>query len=257
MPPLSTVQNSAKIWIKTLVTGLFSLSLFGCHPFKRLEYEFCRLKKQWYTAWRRARESVGADGKKWHSHFNVSGICILLHKLLFGSTQFLKFFSCMFWFLCNLNPQGRRCCLWSENARCNDTSIGDLTGQAWLSSPNGSTRVSMGHSNDIDDHLYTSVCLSFSCINAVCCFILTYGNSTSQIFLENSVRKLGFDVGSGYFGVWKVSWGHAASWDLWWPDYGSATTSCSRLCLDLSGQSNLHLQIMYFILRLIVFLSTK
>jgi hypothetical protein len=70
MPPLSTVQNSAKIWIKTLVTGLFSLSLFGCHPFKRLEYEFCRLKKQWYTAWKRAHESVGADGKKWHSHFN-------------------------------------------------------------------------------------------------------------------------------------------------------------------------------------------
>jgi hypothetical protein len=57
---------------------------------------------------------------------------------------------------------------------------------------------------------------------------------------------LGFDVGGGYFGVWKVSWGHAASWDLWWPDYRSATTSCSRLCLDLSGQSNLHLQIMYF-----------
>lgn len=57
--------------------SLLSLSLFGCHPFKRLEYEFCRLKKQWYTAWRRARESVGADGKKWHSHFNVSGICIL------------------------------------------------------------------------------------------------------------------------------------------------------------------------------------
>jgi len=28
-----------------------------------------RLKKQWYTAWRRACESVGADGKKWHSHF--------------------------------------------------------------------------------------------------------------------------------------------------------------------------------------------
>jgi hypothetical protein len=53
------------------------LSLSGCHPFKRLEYEFCRLKKQWYTAWRHARESVGADGKKWHSHFNVSGICIL------------------------------------------------------------------------------------------------------------------------------------------------------------------------------------
>jgi hypothetical protein len=72
----------------------------------------------------------------------------------------------------------------------------------------------MGHSNDIDDHLYTSVCLSFFCINAVCCFILTYGNSTGQFFLENSVRKLGFDVGSGYFGVWKVSWGHAASWDL-------------------------------------------
>jgi hypothetical protein len=46
------------------------LSLSGCHPFKRLEYEFCRLKKQWYTAWRHARESVGADGKKWHSHFN-------------------------------------------------------------------------------------------------------------------------------------------------------------------------------------------
>jgi hypothetical protein len=29
-----------------------------------------RLKKQWYTAWKRAHESVGADGKKWHSHFN-------------------------------------------------------------------------------------------------------------------------------------------------------------------------------------------
>jgi hypothetical protein len=72
----------------------------------------------------------------------------------------------------------------------------------------------MGDSNDIHDHLYTSVCLSLSCINAVCCFILTYGNSTGQIFLENSVRKLGFDVGGGYFGVWKVSWGHAASWDL-------------------------------------------